>query len=79
MELGSRWGKDGFCDGDRHQTDMSGDVMGNGRCSGRDGVVLSWPAYVFNHQLFLPTEDSEERSPQACISQGSREREWVTT
>lgn len=64
MEFGSRWGKSGFCDHDKHQTlplpDMSGDVTGYGRCSGKDELVLSWPAYVFNHQLFLPAEDGKE-------------------
>lgn len=57
MEFSSRWGEDSLCDRDKHQTlplaDKSGDVMGNRWCSGKDRVVLSWPAYVFNHQLFF--------------------------
>lgn len=66
MEFISRWEKGVFYDHGKHQTlpllDMSGDVTGSKRCSGREGAVLSCPACAFHHLPLLPAEDQEESS-----------------
>lgn len=69
VEFGSRWGKSGFCDHDKHQTlpllDMSGNVMGYGMCSGKDGVVLPGllMSLIINSSCLQRTERKELHRP----------------